>query len=137
MADRDAQFAQLAARRLDDVPGKGRRASKVFTINIPRRSPTSGRITLRCGGGTRTEIDATDPDLWVFSETATVGTATDTVYVAINRSDGARTATGVPAGLPELVVGATSTGSDVIPPRETRIFSNYVPPMADAGADGG
>jgi hypothetical protein len=88
--------------------------------------------------GTRTEIFATDPDLWVFSETTTVGSATDTVYVAINRSDASRTASGIPAGLPELVVGgATSTGSDVIPARETRIFSSYVPPAADAGADGG
>ncbi|MGO8995842.1 MAG: alpha-amylase family glycosyl hydrolase [Polyangiaceae bacterium] len=88
--------------------------------------------------GTRTEIFATDPDLWVFSETTTVGSATDTVYVAINRSDASRTASGIPAGLPELVVGgATSTGSDVIPARETRIFSSYVAPAADAGADGG
>jgi len=88
--------------------------------------------------GTRTEIDATDPDLWVFSETTTVGTAIDTVYVAINRSDGALTATGIAPGLPELVVGGTtSTGSDSIPARETRIFSNYVPLATDAGADGG
>jgi glycosidase len=88
--------------------------------------------------GTRTEILATDPDLWVFSETTTVGSATDTVYVAINRSDTSRTTTGVPAGLPELVVGgAASTGNDTIPARETRIFSSYVPASADAGPDGG
>jgi hypothetical protein len=81
--------------------------------------------------GTRTEIFATDPDLWIFSETATVGTATDTVYVAINRSDSSKQAPsgqGVPAGLTELVAGGMSTGSDSIPPRETRIFSNYVAP---------
>ena len=88
--------------------------------------------------GTRTEIFNTDPDLWVFSETTTVGTATDTVYVAINRSDASRTTTGVPPGLPELVVGGTtSTGTDTIPARETRIYSSYVPASADAGPDGG
>jgi hypothetical protein len=86
--------------------------------------------------GTRTEIFNTDPDLWVFSETTVVGSVTDTVYVAINRSDTSRTTTGVPAGLPELVVGGTtSTGNDTIPARETRIFSSYVP--ASAGVDGG
>ena len=88
--------------------------------------------------GTRAEIDDTDPELWVFSESTTVGTSSDTVYVAINRSDEALTATGIPPGLPELVVGETTlTGSDTIPARETRIFSGYVPPGADAGADGG
>jgi glycosidase len=88
--------------------------------------------------GTRTEIFATDPDLWIFSQQTTVGSASDTVYVAINRSDTARTAPagqGVPAGLTELVVGGTSTGSDTFPPREARIYSNYVAP--DAGAGGG
>jgi glycosidase len=88
--------------------------------------------------GTRTEIFATDPDLWIFSQQTTVGAVTDTVYVAINRSDNARTAPagqGVPAGLTELVVGGTSTGTDSFPPREARIYSNYV--AVDAGAGGG
>jgi glycosidase len=88
--------------------------------------------------GVRTELQDTSPDLWVFSESTTVGTSTDTVYVAINRSDAAITTTFIPAGLPELVVGGTtSTGNDSIPARETRIYSSYVPPAADAGADGG
>jgi len=87
--------------------------------------------------GTRATLHV-DMDTWVFSITTTVGTATDTAYVAINRSDSPTTTTYVPAGLPELVVGgATSTGSDAIPARETRIFSSYVPAVADAGADGG
>ena len=78
----------------------------------------------------------------VLGET-TVGAATDTVYVGINRSDTDRTTTGIPPGLPELVVGGTtSTGSDTIPARETRIFSSYVPPRdatrgrTKAGRDG-
>jgi glycosidase len=87
--------------------------------------------------GTRTKIYV-DADLWVFSETTTVGTVVDTVYVAINRSDADRTATGVPAGLPELVTATgTSTGSDAVPARQTRVWSSYVPATGDAGADGG
>jgi glycosidase len=87
--------------------------------------------------GTRTTLSVS-ADLWVFSETTTVGTATDTVYVAINRSDSALTATGVPTGLPELVTGSGSaTGNDSIPARQTRVWSNYVAPKTDAGADGG
>jgi hypothetical protein len=63
---------------------------------------------------------------------------TDTVYVGINRNDTDRTTTAVPPGLPELVVGGTtSTGNDTIPARETRIFSSYVAGQGDAGADGG
>jgi glycosidase len=88
--------------------------------------------------GTRTEIVNNQPDLWVFSVTTSVNGVADTVYVAINRSDSSITTTGIPAGIPELVVGgAKSTGTDAIPPRETRIFSSYVPQVADAGTDGG
>jgi glycosidase len=87
--------------------------------------------------GTRTTLYV-DVDHWVFSETTTVGTATDTVYVGVNRSDDDYTATVVPPGLPELVVGGTmSTGSDDLPARETRIWSSYVPPAPDGGVDGG
>jgi glycosidase len=87
--------------------------------------------------GTRTTLMVTE-DLWLFSATTTVGTATDTVYVGINRSDSDLVAAGVPAGLPELVIGMSmSTGNDTVPARETRIWSSYVPPAADAGADGG
>jgi hypothetical protein len=64
--------------------------------------------------------------------------ATDTVYVGINRNDSDRTTTAVPSGLPELVVGgSTSTGNDTIPARQARIFSSYVASAGDAGADGG
>jgi glycosidase len=87
--------------------------------------------------GTRSTVFV-DQDLWVFSETTTDAKGvTDTVYVGINRNDTDRTTTGVPSGLPELVVGGTSTGNDTIPARETRIFSGYVAPAGDAGADGG
>jgi glycosidase len=87
--------------------------------------------------GTRTKIYV-DADLWVFSETTTVGTAVDTVYVAINRSDTDRTASGVQPGLPELVTGTgMSTGTDDVPARQTRVWSSYVPATLDAGADGG
>jgi glycosidase len=88
--------------------------------------------------GTRATLFA-DADLWVYSE-STVDTkgVTDTLYVGVNRNDTDRITTTVPPGLPELVVGGTtSTGSDTIPARETRIFSRYVPSAADAGADGG
>jgi hypothetical protein len=87
--------------------------------------------------GTRAELYV-DADLWVFSETTTVGTAVDTVYVAINRSDNDRTASGVAPGLPELVTATgMSTGSDDVPARQVRVWSSYVPATADAGADGG
>jgi glycosidase len=88
--------------------------------------------------GTRTTLYV-DEDLWVFSETATDASGnTDTTYVGINRNDTDRTTTAIPAGLPELVVGGSkSTASNTIPARETRIFSSYVPPVADGGADGG
>jgi glycosidase len=87
--------------------------------------------------GTRTTISV-GIDLWVFSETTTVGTATDTVYVAVNRSDNDMTASGVVAGLPELVTGTgVSTGSDDVPARETRIWSSYTPAVGDGGLDGG
>lgn len=83
--------------------------------------------------GTRTTIAVTI-DQWVFSETTTVGNATDTVYVAINRSDNDYTAIGVPPGLPELVVGTgMSTGSDDVPARQTRIWSSYIAPKPDGG----
>jgi glycosidase len=87
--------------------------------------------------GTRATLFV-DIDLWVFSETTTVGTATDTVYVGINRSDTDRMTTGVPAGLPELVTGTgMSTGNDAVPARQTRVWSSYVPAKTDGGTDGG
>jgi len=87
--------------------------------------------------GTRTTLTV-DVDHWVFSETTTVGTHVDTVYVAINRSDSPWTATTVPTGLPELVTGSgTSTGSDAIPARQTRIWAKALPSTGDGGVDGG
>ncbi|HEY2516169.1 MAG TPA: alpha-amylase family glycosyl hydrolase [Polyangiaceae bacterium] len=89
---------------------------------------------LRRGSRTTLTVDA---DLWVFSTTTAVGSASDTVYVAINRSDADRSSTSIPSGLPELLTHATSTGNDPIPARQTRIYSGYVPSAPDAGADGG
>ncbi len=87
--------------------------------------------------GTRSTLTV-DIDHWAFSETTTVGTAVDTVYVAINRSDSDWTAVGVPTGLPELVTGSgTSTGNDDVPARQTRVWSSYVAPVGDAGSGGG
>jgi glycosidase len=87
--------------------------------------------------GTRTTI-AVDIDHWLFSETTTVGTEVDTIYVGVNRSDTAWTAAGVPAGLPELVTQmGKSTGMDSVPARETRVWSSYVPAAGDGGVDGG
>ncbi len=84
--------------------------------------------------GTRTTLYV-DEDLWVFSETATDDSGvTDTVYVGINRNDTDLTTTAVPAGLPELVLQqGSSTGSDTIPARETRIFSSYGGGSPDGG----
>jgi glycosidase len=69
--------------------------------------------------GTRTTIQA-DADVWVYSRVTTG----DTVYVAINRSDGAKNVGGLPAGaLDELVTGQGANGpSASIPARQTRIF---------------
>jgi glycosidase len=88
--------------------------------------------------GTRTTAYV-DEDLWVYSETTTdANGVVDTLYVGVNRSDADRTTTAVPAGLPELVVGGTtSTGNDTIPARQARIFSSYVGSSGDAGTDGG
>jgi glycosidase len=88
--------------------------------------------------GTRTTLTV-DIDHWVFSETTTVGTSTDTVYVAVNRSDDDYTTNMIPVGLPELVTGTSmSTGSsDDVPARSTRIWSSYKPASPDGGADGG
>ncbi|MGZ3448927.1 MAG: alpha-amylase family glycosyl hydrolase [Polyangiales bacterium] len=66
--------------------------------------------------GKRTTIVGGDADLWVFS----METAGDTVYVAINRGDSTKTATGIPAGLTELVEGGTTS----VPARQTRIWSS-------------
>ncbi len=69
--------------------------------------------------GTRTTIQV-DDDTWVFTRQ----TAGDTVYVAINRSDSDKQATGLPGkALDELVTGAGATGPTVtIPARQTRMF---------------
>jgi len=69
--------------------------------------------------GTRTTISS-DADTWTFVR-ATTG---DTVYVAINRSDGAKTVNGLPSGaLTELVTNTAASGPSIsIPARQTRIF---------------
>ena len=64
--------------------------------------------------GTRTTLSV-DSDMWVFSRVTTG----DTVYVAINRGDNAKTAS-LPAGnYTELVAGS---GDMSVPARQTRIF---------------
>lgn len=71
--------------------------------------------------GKRTTIPQSDSaNLWVYS----MSTAGDTVYVAINRGDGAQNATGLPGGaLDELVTGTSASGPSIsIPARQTRIF---------------
>jgi glycosidase len=70
--------------------------------------------------GSRSTINV-DNDVWVYSR-ATTG---DTVYVAVNRGDTARSVGGLPAApLSELVTGASVTGpSAQIPPRTTYIFA--------------
>ncbi len=71
--------------------------------------------------GKRATIPQTDSaNLWVYS----LSTAGDTIYVAINRGDGAQNATGLPSGaLDELVTDTTVSGPSIsIPARQTRIF---------------
>jgi len=69
--------------------------------------------------GTRATTQA-DADVWAYVRQ----TSGDTVYVAINRSDGPKNVGGLPAGaLDELVTGSPATGPQVtIPPRQTRIY---------------
>ncbi|HVH42133.1 MAG TPA: alpha-amylase family glycosyl hydrolase [Labilithrix sp.] len=86
------------------------RISKLLAIRAAHPSLRRGiRTTMRV-----------DPDVWVYLR-ATPG---DSVYVAINRSDVAKTIGGLPSSaLEELVTGAALSGpSATIPPRETRIF---------------
>jgi glycosidase len=70
--------------------------------------------------GTRATIGS-DADSWVYSRTTTG----DTVYVAINRGDTAKTIGGLPSGaLNEEVTGTTVQGPGAtIPARQTRVFS--------------
>jgi glycosidase len=72
--------------------------------------------------GTRTTLEV-DQDLWVYSETTLPGDPTpDTVYVAINRSDGDRQTTVLPSGLTELLTNTAATNPMTIPARQTRVF---------------
>jgi glycosidase len=73
--------------------------------------------------GRRTTISA-NADTWVYSMTTSVAQGTDTVYVAINRGDGAANIGGLPnAALTELVTGAAANGPKyTLPARQARIF---------------
>ena len=73
--------------------------------------------------GSRTTLDVS-ADLWVYSLTTPAGDPTpDTVYVAVNRSDGDLTTSALPTGLTELLTSAPEGASPVtIPARQTRIF---------------
>ena len=72
--------------------------------------------------GTRSTLQV-DADLWVYALKTLAGDPTpDTVYVGINRSDGDRQTTTLPAGLTELITSTPATGTVTIPARETRIF---------------
>jgi glycosidase len=69
--------------------------------------------------GTRTTLESND-DVWAYSRI----TNGDSVYVAINRSDGPKTVNSMPGGaLTELVTNTSVSGPTVtIPARQTRIF---------------
>lgn len=73
--------------------------------------------------GSRTTLDVSQ-DLWVYSLSTLAGDPTpDTVYVAINRSDGDLTTTALPPGLTEQLTMTPEGPSPVtIPARQTRIF---------------
>jgi glycosidase len=67
--------------------------------------------------GTRQTLEV-DEDLWVYSMSG----AGETLYVAINRSDGDRQTSVLPAGLTELLTNAPAASPAVVPARQTRIF---------------
>lgn len=69
--------------------------------------------------GTRTTMSA-DTDTWVYKRS----TSEDVVYVAVNRSDSAKTVSGIPSGsYSELVTDTTVSGDGLsVPPRQTRIL---------------
>ncbi|MGH7296243.1 MAG: alpha-amylase family glycosyl hydrolase, partial [Polyangiaceae bacterium] len=72
--------------------------------------------------GTRTTLFV-DADLWVYQLTTAAGDPTpDTLYVAVNRSDGDRTTTALPSGLTELLTSTPASSPETIPARETRVF---------------
>jgi glycosidase len=68
--------------------------------------------------GTRTTVGTPTSELWVYS----MSDGTETVYVAVNRSDADQPASGLPASGTELITGAASGATANIPARETRIF---------------
>lgn len=70
--------------------------------------------------GKRSTLSA-DADLWVFQTTTSYPSA-DTVFVAVNRGDSDKSASGLPASWSELVTGASGGGSTTVPARQTRIF---------------
>jgi glycosidase len=73
--------------------------------------------------GSRKTLDVSQ-DLWVYELDTLAGDPTpDTVYVAINRSDGDLTTSSLPSGLMELITNQPEGGSPVtIPARQTRVF---------------
>ncbi len=77
----------------------------------------SAHPALRRGVRTTIRVDA---DTWVYARSTT----TETVYVAINRSDTDKSLGGLPGvQLNELVTGTTLQGPNMtVPARETRIF---------------
>jgi glycosidase len=72
--------------------------------------------------GVRKTLQA-DADLWVYElDTQAGDPVTDTVYVAINRSDADRQVTTLPAGLTELITSTPASGTITVPARQTRVF---------------
>ena len=72
--------------------------------------------------GSRSTLFA-DADLWVYRLTTLPGDPTpDTLYVAINRSDGDRKTTALPSGHTELITSAPATSPETITARETRVL---------------
>jgi hypothetical protein len=72
--------------------------------------------------GLRKTLQA-DADLWVYQlATAAGDPVSDTVYVAINRSDADRQVTTLPAGLTELITNTPASGTITVPARQTRVF---------------
>jgi glycosidase len=69
--------------------------------------------------GRRTTLSSSD-DTWAYA----LETSGDTVYVAVNRSDSARSVSGLPSGnLVDLISGATVAGGTLeLGPREARLF---------------
>ncbi len=104
-------------RRMMQFTGLSADQQYLYTTIKALTAARAAHPALRRGRRTTISVNA---DTWVYS----MATTGDTVYVAINRGDGAANISGLPAAaLNELVTGAAVTGpSATVPPRQARVY---------------